>query len=270
MDMLRTIEFDTILVIQSLSKNEKQTGTELHNDLLQRRAMQIPFLKTGLADVDSAAKFRTAMQQLAVLTWRGRMKPFLHFEIHGEKEGLQLSSGEWITWEEFAGLLRMINIPLRNGLFVSMAVCYSGYLYGEIRPDLPSPFFAFTGSWQEIYQHEVMEDFYVFFDTLLEPSNIRKIDFANAIRMLNRSYEPHKFGFYSSELVFDMLMEEHAKNLADPAALDKRVESIISQLYENPDYPQTFTESQLQEMIREGLLSGKLEADQRKIFLMQN
>ncbi len=268
--MLRTIEFDTILVIQSLPSDEKQTGTELHNDLLQRRSAQIPFLKTGLAEIANAAQFRKALEQIAILTWRGRMRPFLHFEIHGAIDGLKLSSGELITWQEFAGLLRAINIPLRNGLFVSMAVCYSGYLYGEIRPDLPSPFFAFTGCWKEIYQFEIIEDFYTFFDTLLEPSNIRNIDFANAIHMLNRHYDPPKFGFYSSELVFDMLMKEHAKNLEDPTTLDHRVKNIISMLYNNPKYPDTFTESQLQTMIREGLLSGKLEADQRKVFLMQD
>jgi hypothetical protein len=53
---------------------------------------------------------------------RGR-SPMLHFETHGAREGLQLVSGQVVTWKELQPALTAINVARRLNLIVIIAAC---------------------------------------------------------------------------------------------------------------------------------------------------
>ena len=72
------------------------------------------------------------------------MIPMLHISAHGDKEGIQLSSGEVLTWELLRQLLHPINSALNNNLLVCLSCCegYSGTRMAMFLEDEGYPFYA--------------------------------------------------------------------------------------------------------------------------------
>jgi hypothetical protein len=59
---------------------------------------------------------------------------YLHFEMHGCREGLMLNSGELLSWEELYQYFVLINSRLQNQLFVSLATCFGAYIINSVDP----------------------------------------------------------------------------------------------------------------------------------------
>jgi hypothetical protein len=74
--------------------------------------------------------------------------PILHVSAHGGKDGIQLSSGEIITWTQLRELLLPINESLQGALLLCMSAC-EGFnacqMAMEIQ-DAPHPYFAMIGN----------------------------------------------------------------------------------------------------------------------------
>jgi len=84
------------------------------------------------------------------------MIPILHISSHGSSDGVQLSNGELIRWEELRELLKPVNKALKGGLLLCMSSCegYSGCRMAMFPEDPEHPFFAIVGnsskpSWSE-------------------------------------------------------------------------------------------------------------------------
>ena len=53
------------------------------------------------------------------------MRPMIHIEMHGSKDGLWLSEENTVlSWEELKGPIRHINIESKNNLFFFLSTCY--------------------------------------------------------------------------------------------------------------------------------------------------
>ncbi|SRR6266571_409302 len=85
---------------------------------------------------------REAMQQYPTLL------PILHISAHGDQNGLELSNGDIITWEELRTLLTPANEALQGGLMVCMSCCegYAGIRMAMFEEESALPFFALVGS----------------------------------------------------------------------------------------------------------------------------
>jgi hypothetical protein len=77
------------------------------------------------------------------------LTPILHLSAHGSTEGIQLSSGETLTWEDLKMLLIPINTSLGNMLVLCMSACdgYSACRMAKQEADGPHPYFAMVGSY---------------------------------------------------------------------------------------------------------------------------
>src|SRR5689334_1005397 len=54
--------------------------------------------------------------------WRALGKlPILHLSMHGNQDGVQLSSGEFISWHDLRNLLLPLNQALQGGLLICMS-----------------------------------------------------------------------------------------------------------------------------------------------------
>ena len=73
--------------------------------------------------------------------------PIIHISAHGDGDGLQMSNGEKLDWEELKALLRPVNEALKNTLFVCMSACqgYSGIKMAMSFEDEAYPYFALIG-----------------------------------------------------------------------------------------------------------------------------
>jgi len=70
--------------------------------------------------------------------------PMIHISAHGYQDGIQLSSGEIITWANLRQLLAPINTALNNNLLLCLSCCegYSGTRMAMHLEDDGYPFYA--------------------------------------------------------------------------------------------------------------------------------
>lgn len=163
----RRFGYNRIVVIESLPKRAKRTGKALYDDIISKRALQIEGLTHEYIPVETKRNLTRALQRVAEeVAKKGRM-PFLHFEAHGQENGMVLQSGDFISWHELASFLRRINVATQHNLVISFATCFAGLIYTELDLDKQAPFFAFIGPFTEVSEHEVENGFISFFDSLL-------------------------------------------------------------------------------------------------------
>ena len=79
------------------------------------------------------------------------LPPILHISAHGNDEGLQLTSGEVVTWPRLRDLLMPINHALNGNLLICMSSCQGFYAscmaLSEVKMPLARdiPFFGLVG-----------------------------------------------------------------------------------------------------------------------------
>ncbi|MCH7990727.1 MAG: hypothetical protein IID46_16425 [Planctomycetes bacterium] len=74
--------------------------------------------------------------------------PILHISAHGNSEGIGLSNGDSIGWDELRLLLQPINAALQGYLLVCMSCCegYAGSRMAMFTDNQPLPFYALIGN----------------------------------------------------------------------------------------------------------------------------
>jgi hypothetical protein len=74
--------------------------------------------------------------------------PILHLSAHGSSSGLQLSSGQVISWIELRSMLTPINQGLSGALLLCMSACagYSACQMAMQEGDAPHPYFVMVGN----------------------------------------------------------------------------------------------------------------------------
>jgi hypothetical protein len=270
--MMRRFEFNAIYVIESLPSGETATGTQLYDDIIRRWTMKISYLKSFLVTVSTKQEFLAALDVIcAGTTASPQLSPYIHFEIHGNKEGFVLRSGEPVTWEELAAALRAINIRLKNNLFISLATCYGAYIASGILPSQPAPFFGLIGSAEKLDEGDIMQSFQTFFDFMLNESNLQHIDFNKGVAILNQSLTPpRRYYFITAEQVFEMLVEEHENNLWKPGGMSKRVKELMAD-YRIIEKVKKISNSQLKKLTESEFIRQRhsIQENMRNSFLMK-
>lgn len=100
--------------------------------------------------------------------------PFLHVSCHGSDEGIQLSSGEVISWSELADVLAPINKALSGRLVIMMSCCqgYAGIRMAMNLTQNELAFFALVGSPEKPTWAETCIGFATFYHQLAIGKNI--------------------------------------------------------------------------------------------------
>lgn len=172
MSVVRKI--NNIYVIQSLPQGEKQTGTELYDDIIRRRIelMQAEDAKMshGFFDVKDNTSFIDALKHLQANAPYLPGGLLIHFEVHGStnQEGLVLVDKSFVGWKELVELVRPINVSTCNKLFITMATCFGRNLYKGVDPFAKSPYQAYVSASREVKTIEVMESFNTLFEILMD------------------------------------------------------------------------------------------------------
>jgi hypothetical protein len=111
------------------------------------RLDQIPSVsRTAINNEALIATLRIGLPE-AMKRFPGRY-PILHLSAHGGKPGIQLSSGEVITWRDLRQLLVPINQSLQGMLLLCMSACegYSACQMVMEEGEAPHPYFAMVGN----------------------------------------------------------------------------------------------------------------------------
>lgn len=201
-----------IVVLQSIPKVERQTGTELYNDILRYKSIHDDKIFVKLIDVINKNDFMLAISNILSELREGDLMT-LHFEVHGSTKGVVLASGEIITWKEFYDSIRPINIEIGHLLLVVMSMCFSIAMISEISLEQRAPYRAFICTTREMYPNELYEGFLSFYDKFFN-----LLDVSNAMKALQKEIKDNNgnspFQIFSAENIFDETLNS-SRNIDD-------------------------------------------------------
>jgi hypothetical protein len=117
-----------LIIIESLRNNDEKTGQKLYDAIIKYKTFEEPNLKRALYVVETKKQFLETLELIYIKVCDDLLFPILHIEAHGYQDGLQLTSGEIVTWDEYMPGLRKINVAIENALIVMLAACKGGTL----------------------------------------------------------------------------------------------------------------------------------------------
>lgn len=153
-----------LIIIESLTDNEKQTGTILHDELIKYKRFQEPNFESQLRIVESKYELILLLQEIINLQKSDGLFPYLHFEMHGHPNGLVLKNGDVMNWSDLIPMLGEINYLTKNYLMLHFGSCYSGSILKSINIEQRAPFKAIIASPYEINIRQIEQGFSAYYD----------------------------------------------------------------------------------------------------------
>jgi len=243
-----------IIVIQSLSEEDKKTGDELERDVLRYKELLHDNSFVRLFNVENLSDFERIINQIIDTTTRGEIFT-LHFETHGSRYGIQLASGEFITWMQFYDCIRPINIKLNNLLLIVMASCFGASLISYLDPMKRAPFLAFVGARRILAEEEVRRAFSAFYQEYTNPLDIDKSMKAINFEIDEGDLNKQTFLCFTSEKLFDMTLDY----MQNPEHFKIMVQTKLEEFNKTSDVQITFSdmENQLATFLKDTVMKNK-------------
>lgn len=252
--VMKPLEFSNVFVIESLRSGDATTGTDLFNDTVRPRMMQKGLeTQCQLISIATKAEFLDSLTEIKNQIIYNLVNPIIHLEMHGSKDGLEVTNGEVITWQELQGRLIEMNSLSENNLFISMATCYGGYLYTVISPRLRTPFWGFIGPFEKVDTDEVLANYTAFYNEFLLSN-----DFGEAEKALHNSNPAQfsKFRLQNTEFVFSKAYANYESRYLTPEMIEHRTNLIAAQCKDLPEF-KGWTEAQMKEMAKGFIVDQK-------------
>jgi hypothetical protein len=135
--------------------------------------------------------------------------PILHISAHGFTEGIQLSSGEVVYWNQLRELLIPVNQALSGSLIVCMSTCqgYSGTRMAMVPESNDHPFWAIIGNSGKPTWPETAVAFATFYHLIANGRNI-----ASSVEAMCEASGNEKFFLETAEECKQGYIE-HIKNI---------------------------------------------------------
>lgn len=226
-----------IIVIQSLREEDKKTGEELEREVLRYKEYLHENSFIDFFNIENFSDFKRTLYHIEETTNLGTIFT-LHFEIHGDRDGIQLASGEFIPWKEFYDCIRPINIKLNNLLIIVMASCFGASLISYLDPMKRAPFLAFVGARRVLTEDEVRRAFSAFYQEYTNPLDIDKSMKAINFEIDEGNLNKQTFLCFTSEKLFDMTLD----HLRDPVHFKMMVQTKLEEFNKTSDVQLTFSE----------------------------
>lgn len=196
-----------IAIIQSLGADERQTGKELYESTLKYISFSKNYLENDFFDIENKEDFFYTINKIIFTAKNEKKFYFLHFEIHGNENGIELKNGDFINWKQLLEPLRELNILYKNQLSIYLAICHGSSIIRAINPTDRSPFAFIIGSFSEIYNFDILNGFEKFYTIFFENFKIEL-----AYEEMKKICEKSNFTIITSNYVIDTLLEMVAKS----------------------------------------------------------
>lgn len=221
-----SVAFDAVVVIESLrSPDDLLTGAELFARTI-RPGLERHNLYGELYQVRTAAEFRGALVAVRNHAGAGRA-PILHLEAHGDELGIQLVSGETITWTELAPALAEVNRLSQVNLLVVAAACHGWFLGSVLRPVSRSPFWGVIGPPDRAGDTDLSNAMHRFYSELLI-----NFDLTKALRAANlgAAYPEWRYRINSAEILFCKVFRYYMDDLRVGGTKEQRVARLVVEI----------------------------------------
>ena len=189
--------------------------------------------------------------------------PFLHVDLHGNKDFFQLSNGDQISWPELGDKLRQINIACGLNLVVAVSACYGGYASIATQLMSPAPFFSLCGPLQEVSAGILLNDYERFYQKLFETRN-----FDRSLDAMNQE-SPTRYEGISARYLFNLGWSHYIRTLCAGKALKERIENVVRMAIAN-GIPKSDL-SRVRKHARQTISNPRVHFEQaRDIFFLYN
>ena len=224
---------DSLVILESLKKDDKKTGNSLHNHLTANTPSSLknrfPSIKIIYKEINNSSEFNKYLSN--VLESEKIQCPIIHIEAHGSNDGgvfrLVFADSSDIGADKLGDLFRQINIKTNFNFIVSMAACYGEEMIFEFLRSVVSdkiiPFFSVIGAYKKLMPNEI-EDFYInFYDLYFGNQNAlesRHTDVDKLKKKLATSFP--KFYIIDILEIVAVSLRAYYKNECTPDKLEMR------------------------------------------------
>lgn len=217
--------FNKIYVVESL-QNERQTGKELYDDIINRRSYYHSALDTEYVQVPSLKDWSFTIKRIIQEVKDNQVIPILHLELHGSSnhDGLVLAKGDLIPWRDFVSDIRCINIETQNNLFITMGICFGMDILYYTSLEEPSPFWGIIGSLYALQNDDIYIRYSEFYDEFLQ-----SFDLTKSLQCLFKANpnRPQEYSFVNAPELFKMIYKNYLKTQFASDAIKKRISDTI-------------------------------------------
>ncbi|MDP1859570.1 MAG: hypothetical protein Q8K82_12920 [Gemmatimonadaceae bacterium] len=229
-----SLAFDTVLVIESLAGTRHVdggvsepwlTGRDLFETTI-RSAVDKHSIVAEYFDVADRQQFFGAIRRAFDLAQSGRA-PILHFEMHGDAEGLTLASGDHIAWDSLAPKLAQVNQACRMNLLVIAAACEGWYLTSSLHPTTRSPVWGVLGPPKAIEAGALREAIRAFYQVLFS-----RLDLRAALGAMNDNHDITDWTMclVTADIMFCRVFRAYIAGLDAKETQEQRVNRLVSEL----------------------------------------
>lgn len=170
----------TVVYFESPHPQDVQEGRmEYHSVGSMLKLMNIPCYPVAIA---GKAQLKEKLQELpSVVQLNASSQVFLHFSSHGNKQGIGLYSGEFVSWDDFTDILSTWPQEFKNKLTLCFSTC-EGSASLEIGKGKWNPQYRYTvAPYREVGWDESAVAFAVFYYLHL----VRGAKIEDAVRFMN-------------------------------------------------------------------------------------
>jgi hypothetical protein len=118
--MEKILYFNTVHIIESLKPDDYHTGRRLLEDLEPITMTTTPQVSIQYSSVRTRKEFLDLLRSISKDARKNSNSPILHIEAHGSSSGIQVGSGECLTWAEIKPELIALNKISKLNLLVMM------------------------------------------------------------------------------------------------------------------------------------------------------
>lgn len=227
-------EFHKLWVIESLRVKDLKTGRRLVDGQLTQAQHAHPHLEVAYNTPAAKQELLNLLHHIRDEARKG-IYPMLHFECHGNEDGLGTADGDLIEWDELRKVCIEINHGCRLNLVVVLAACNGIYFMRTAEQLDRAPFWAVIGPETEVNEDDVESDFGAFYTKLFE-----SLDGSAAVLALNRglSRANRQYHFSSIEAIFLRAYVAYHRDHCTGEGLRKRTEELLRVLMQDPNVRQ--------------------------------
>ena len=226
-NFLSTFAFDSIFLAESLPPGELRTGTELYERVIAPWSRREGATNVQHARLETASDFLGALSQVDALVRSHSHSPILVIDAHGDREGMELASGEHIPWRDVAAPFISINEGCRCNLVVVASMCFGAYIQSALAPTDKAPAFAIIGPAEIMPAGDLLESNIRLFEHFLEHR-----DMMAALRNANGNdaIETWNLQFLLAEILFCRVYNYFIDNDERSESEQDRVNCLVAEL----------------------------------------
>jgi len=228
-----TLQFDTVVVLESLPKRERKTGASLHYNVLKPWMDSNPGCRVTYNEVETREQFLQGLKAVEEQLVRADHRPIVHIEAHGEREGIVLATRELVLWEDVREHLTRINASSQFNLLVVMAMCSGWWLTDILTPLSPAPAWGIIGPTDPVSVGDLRNATEAFYSELLSSYNAWA-----ALDAMNRNLPSPDWRYLlqTSEVAFCQVFKHYVERYCTPAQLVDRENEMVAEIVKRKKY----------------------------------